>query len=95
MSKAIQCDRCGKTESIGMSETFDGPFHEVLQPGHYADLLRRLDERTAQTPCACVNGNCRMHLLGPATYCDGHRSLDDALLCEARAELERLYGITR
>ena len=60
-----------------------------------ADLLRRLDERTAQTPCACVNGNCRMHLLGPATYCDGHRSLDDALLREARAELERLYGITR
>ena len=24
MSKAIQCDRCGKTKSVGMSETFDG-----------------------------------------------------------------------
>ena len=39
MSKAIKCDRCGKAESVGMSETFNGPFHEVLRPRDYPNQL--------------------------------------------------------
>ena len=39
MSKAIQCDRCGKAESVGMSETFNGPFRDALRSGYYLNQL--------------------------------------------------------
>ena len=40
MSTVIQCDRCGKTESVGMSETFNGPFREALRSGYYLRSAR-------------------------------------------------------